>query len=151
MGKTLTFLALAHRRQKHPHARGEDINLLGVGTSKTETPPRTWGRRRSFTSSMLSVRNTPTHVGKTPSLDEIVCAYQKHPHARGEDRAVVVVWFPVLETPPRTWGRPIQSFTVVSCNRNTPTHVGKTADEQIEIQAGQKHPHARGEDAARTA
>ncbi|SMG64228.1 hypothetical protein BMETH_2251_0 [methanotrophic bacterial endosymbiont of Bathymodiolus sp.] len=36
----------------------------------------------------MKTRNTPTGVGKTPSLCLSKSAVQKHPHGRGEDYCV---------------------------------------------------------------
>ena len=70
---------------KHPHARGEDRHTVEILPGHGETPPRTWGRRKGSPQSGLAGRNTPTHVGKTPSVENNVCLSRKHPHARGED------------------------------------------------------------------
>ena len=50
------------------------------------------------------------------------------------------------ETPPRAWGRRRRSFTSCEKARNTPTSVGKTRCRAAPNDAGQKHPHERGED-----
>ncbi len=70
------------------------------------------------------------------------------------------------ETPPRMWGRLIAAIYYKGIERNTPTHVGKTArsgprvarfrntpthvgkTKQVNsmITEAQKHPHACGED-----
>ena len=70
--------------------------------------------------------NTPTHVGKTLFRPQDVPREEKHPHARGEDFAVVRVCQPTEETPPRTWGRHPAVTDAGDALRNTPTHVGKT-------------------------
>ena len=92
------------------------------------------------------VRNTPTHVGKTPRVHRAWSLPEKHPHARGEDDAAQLLAEAEVETPPRTWGR--HNDTMVSADnlRNTPTHVGKTASLTAMISVKEKHPHARGED-----
>ena len=75
------------RKEKHPHARGEDTQLVELVSSPLETPPRTWGRRRDHAPDTLDAGNTPTHVGKTGQKVERTTWHSKHPHARGEDGA----------------------------------------------------------------
>ena len=71
---------------------------------------------------------------------------RKHPHARGEDYAQRAQSMEDLETPPRTWGRPLCPGRRKAENGNTPTHVGKTSSCWKEYKHSWKHPHARGED-----
>ena len=70
----------------------------------------------------------------------------KHPHARGEDSHYGREELSHRETPPRTWGRLCRIHLRLFCNRNTPTHVGKTTLITDSLCQGWKHPHARGED-----
>ena len=91
-------------------------------------------------------RNTPTHVGKTSGSRWVSTHYQKHPHARGEDSESKKRLTFLLETPPRTWGRPTSRAYPRHGRRNTPTHVGKTKRKVKKDKKSRKHPHARGED-----
>ena len=50
------------------------------------------------------------------------------------------------ETPPRAWGRRAIFSAIPFGERNTPTCVGKTAEEWEEECLQRKHPHVRGED-----
>ena len=90
--------------------------------------------------------NTPTHVGKTHGSYKQRRVVEKHPHARGEDRDGIIVYLPLAETPPRTWGRRVHVRIVAVRRGNTPTHVGKTRKNRNRKNRSQKHPHARGED-----
>ena len=65
VGKTLTLFLGGASCRKHPHARGEDENTPRERARAMETPPRTWGRRNAMLFRRMTVRNTPTHVGKT--------------------------------------------------------------------------------------
>ena len=112
--------------EKHPHARGEDL-LPYMGLEReAETPPRTWGRLELDALDELVVGNTPTHVGKTSEGNRTAIRSGKHPHARGEDILGHDADPVLLETPPRTWGRPDRLNWLIDEGRNTPTHVGKT-------------------------
>ena len=111
---------------KHPHARGEDAARAAASASVLETPPRTWGRLTPRPNSQTISRNTPTHVGKTGGFVNEYPLEGKHPHARGEDQAATGAGKTIMETPPRTWGRPRLFLRESERRGNTPTHVGKT-------------------------
>ena len=116
-----------------------------------ETPPRAWGRPARPWPQKGPQGNTPTGVGKTKLWPYGGVAVGKHPHGRGEDRAIKSAVLFKPETPPRAWGRPSAVCKTSENCRNTPTGVGKTF-EQKSVSAGiQKHPHGRGEDLARRA
>ena len=95
----------------------------------------------------LGDRNTPTCVGKTRTRPIWRCVREKHPHVRGEDSLFFTPMFFFEETPPRAWGRPAVMYEDGTRERNTPTCVGKTLQEQCSLLGIQKHPHVRGEDA----
>ena len=111
-----------------------------------ETPPRTWGRRLQPVKRRITLRNTPTHVGKTNRQNPWCRLHRKHPHARGEDEGVDFDLELTGETPPRTWGRLMRPPCAIVDSRNTPTHVGKTLRLLRGDKGSRKHPHARGED-----
>jgi len=52
-------------------------------------------------------------------------------------------------SPPHTWGRRIPPGFPYRWFRFTPTHVGKTWDDNLKLFAGTVHPHTRGEDIER--
>ena len=85
VGKTGHSVAARNSMPKHPHARGEDDSPVDIGRVPLETPPRTWGRQERVNIRPSSLRNTPTHVGKTGTGGAALLPLQKHPHARGED------------------------------------------------------------------
>ena len=147
VGKTAAPASGGRGFWKHPHARGEDRKNTGPLFIELETPPRTWGRLSLSAAFMAARRNTPTHVGKTEFAEIGILDCQKHPHARGEDGPSLLTDTESHETPPRTWGRPIELRKKLIFIRNTPTHVGKTDAKNHRQYRAKKHPHARGEDA----
>ena len=149
MGKTTRVHPTYTGMGKHPHARGEDSAASSTPFRQWETPPRTWGRHDVCDDLRFALRNTPTHVGKTQNRRYSVSQIQKHPHARGEDKADRDQARHAPETPPRTWGRRSGVFSTSALMGNTPTHVGKTSGGKQWEMAIQKHPHARGEDPSR--
>ena len=85
-------------------------------------------------------------MGKTFRVVFRTAIYEKHPHARGEDLWKKRKGNSKMETPPRTWGRPLENEKTGQKAGNTPTHVGKTPRDGRQGTAREKHPHARGED-----
>ena len=149
VGKTARLEPEVIGKRKHPHARGEDTSSSPGHSLLPETPPRTWGRRPRHEQLPCLLRNTPTHVGKTPEPLQSRPRPWKHPHARGEDYGFISSSSRISETPPRTWGRPKQLAKMGLIQRNTPTHVGKTGRILRTASGIRKHPHARGEDLTR--
>ena len=149
MGKTDLWVRPAYEREKHPHGRGEDLFLNGWNRTKSETPPRAWGRRGNGRRQWRRKRNTPTGVGKTGGSAKSGDQDQKHPHGRGEDRTPPESTRVMPETPPRAWGRPAQAPSFRPSPGNTPTGVGKTSPNSPRRSMKRKHPHGRGEDRIR--
>ena len=111
-----------------------------------ETPPRMWGRLAGQQGGPEIRRNTPTHVGKTGLQPRIMPFFWKHPHACGEDQASIGMKDLASETPPRMWGRRLNSKVNRLTFGNPPTHVGKTLMILPVARISWKHPHACGED-----
>ena len=105
VGKTSERVQLEALNRKHPHACGEDMSYKKRSRAVRETPPRMWGRQPVKASLSVITGNTPTHVGKTPSLSSVMRFSQKHPHACGEDGIDLPGKEAGVETPPRMWGR----------------------------------------------
>ena len=146
VGKTTADDSERRTGRKHPHVRGEDLNLGVAGGQSIETPPRAWGRLLYVSNCALSTRNTPTCVGKTFPKISMAFTVKKHPHVRGEDSPLANASSEPIETPPRAWGRRVSSVWETSSPRNTPTCVGKTERKESSMKLFKKHPHVRGED-----
>ena len=146
VGKTMEKKRGPGNPGKHPHERGEDFAWVRGSPSQIETPPRAWGRPQAGAASGFVLRNTPTSVGKTAAPMTVAASCWKHPHERGEDvlPAAVLRW--TLETPPRAWGRRESGSSSRKGVGNTPTSVGKTAQDGVRVTMRRKHPHERGED-----
>ena len=146
VGKTFAVALHGLGQGKHPHVRGEDPAMIHASAGNAETPPRAWGRQMLARCWRLTSRNTPTCVGKTRGSLPRLPRGEKHPHVRGEDKALPQASSARLETPPRAWGRPLGVGVVTYTGGNTPTCVGKTPRMQHKGNASWKHPHVRGED-----
>ena len=125
VGKRLRRPRAAPEKRKHPHVRGEEQQLLIVHQPDSETPPRAWGRAHFLKCFCLSVRNTPTGVGKRAFRWRTVFFSRKHPHVRGEDLRSSSRPIFSSETPPRAWGRGVADCLGGQLIGNTPTGVGK--------------------------
>ena len=133
VGKTVVENVHRLHVKKHPHERGEDQFELSLSITSEETPPRAWGRLEGIAISLLTLRNTPTSVGKTKRTAKRPTSTRKHPHERGEDLRICRSRRSVMETPPRAWGRPLQGSILLHRLGNTPTSVGKTKMECVLI------------------
>ena len=111
-----------------------------------ETPPRAWGRLCATLSLIVSLRNTPTCMGKTSHLFLHSFELRKHPHVHGEDLVFIAFNYFSTETPPRAWGRQSLPDEWRTTGRNTPTCMGKTSLNNALKFAKEKHPHVHGED-----
>ena len=150
VGKTLDTMKTVVDYMVHPHARGEDGSLWIVRHPGRGSPPRTWGRRRTLSYKFFLLWFTPTHVGKTSKAALTGFARTVHPHARGEDQTRVSESDTEDGSPPRTWGRHQFILSVSAARWFTPTHVGKTPHCFGVVLWVVVHPHARGEDVARS-
>ena len=65
MGKTNRDYTDSGNSWKHPHVHGEDAWWNISHNLNQETPPRAWGRLERGHADELTVRNTPTCMGKT--------------------------------------------------------------------------------------
>ena len=70
VGKTNAGGGQKMKNGKHPHGCGEDQRVMLTHETRTETPPRVWGRREEEHHGNLQRRNTPTGVGKTKNVEK---------------------------------------------------------------------------------
>ncbi len=71
---------------------------------------------------------------------------RKHPHGRGEELRARSSSTSKLETPPRAWGRAVETRISGGIDGNTPMGVGKRYCGRVLNAARWKHPHGRGEE-----
>ena len=146
VGKRSSRRPRSRGRRKHPHGRGEEDARRAELGYRRETPPRAWGRVQRLEMSLIRVGNTPTGVGKRGARLLPVSQLQKHPHGRGEEFLTDRPRQIEDETPPRAWGRGIDSASNYPRVRNTPTGVGKRPCAKGNQRVCRKHPHGRGEE-----
>ncbi len=126
VGKTNAWRAYPVRIGVHPHACGEDWAASAAAYAKNGSPPRVWGRPSADSANTGSAWFTPTRVGKTPARRATGARSTVHPHACGEDAALVSSSTRMAGSPPRVWGRLVGVDTDSTDQRFTPTRVGKT-------------------------
>ena len=111
----------------HPHARGDNAIIAGLGAIFLGSPPRAWGQLRCSTSENPYDRFTHTRVGTTISATKITTKLTVHPHARGDNKREEPRPSARAGSPPRAWGQPLRRPFRRSLPRFTPTQVGTTS------------------------
>ncbi len=132
----------------HPHACGENLNVLRMQAVKRGSPPRVWGKLAIASGNVPLSRFTPTRVGKTSTRREVIRPATVHPHACGENCCAVGLLREYCGSPPRVWGKLAPSRPYVAVVRFTPTRVGKTKSWPRRDFLRTVHPHACGENSA---
>jgi len=126
VGKTASISSTRRSFAVHPHMRGENATLVKGNLMQIGTPPHAWGKLVQGGYQAVSVRYTPTCVGKTPRRSKSRAPQPVHPHMRGENVARCYGLRGVQGTPPHAWGKRGRASTSTGSRRYTPTCVGKT-------------------------
>ena len=108
---------------------GEEGNVAFTNETKSETPPRVWGRTSLDQAAAENRGNTPACVGKNAAIEKAVNEY--------------------IETPPRVWGRRNKEEESLQVHRNTPACVGKNTTCGFSSFASEKHPRVCGDEIAK--
>ena len=145
MGKTRVGVVRGEPPEVHPHACGENEDEQPVPPAAPGSPPRLWGKRAWSTPTLPLNRFTPTPVGKTRPCRSSESAAPVHPHACGENIDQPCERGRWRGSPPRLWGKRVESSTAARLARFTPTPVGKTPSPAQTRQDNRVHPHACGE------
>src|SRR5690606_23404920 len=113
-------------RPAHPHVRGEDGARARRRPERVGSPPRAWGGPPGTDGGRISLRLTPTCVGRTVPAAQTGRARPAHPHVRGEDVYQEINDLVEFGSPPRAWGGRRHPAGRVADQRLTPTCVGRT-------------------------
>ena len=68
----------------HPHMRGEYVFFADIPENKDGSPPHAWGIHLLVSFATSHLRFTPTCVGNTSHISDIIKYLTVHPHMRGE-------------------------------------------------------------------
>ena len=137
----------------HPHTRGEISVALSRREGEGGSPPHAWGNRRFLAMWTVMRRFTPTRVGKSSSpwpgcwrrsvhphtrgeIDWNLCSSAPepvHPHTRGEIAAGAFSTGRSSGSPPHAWGNRRRAAPGAERPRFTPTRVGKSGAEGLEL------------------
>ena len=109
----------------HPHGRGDNVGLGGLGR-----------RRRWF---------TPTGVGTMPAERRRGWLIAVHPHGRGDNEEMLYPYTRDYGSPPRAWGQYRAAVARPTSSRFTPTGVGTMISYRSGTTASAVHPHGRGD------
>ena len=141
-----------HRRFT-PTCVGTTLIIADAAVSIDGSPPRAWGQRVRQRSCELRLpvhphvrgdncyrrpavaaidRFTPTCVGTTSSAGSQTACCTVHPHVRG-DNSHVDRQCSCHGSPPRAWGQRSQRCAGHRCRRFTPTCVGTTSFDAVDV------------------
>ena len=147
VGTATTPRCLPPPSRVHPHVRGDGTLTSNLLTWKTGSPPRAWGRHIQGVFGEFIRGFTPTCVGTGWCYCREVVGSSVHPHVRGDGSAYLLVGRPVIGSPPRAWGRPVDNSRVGGAIRFTPTCVGTAKTWCVRTVRRWVHPHVRGDGA----
>ncbi len=133
------------RAPVHPHLRGEYCCQLEAPERQHGSPPPAWGILSFVLDGRRFVRFTPTCVGNTLWTLESTTPRPVHPHLRGEYDAERLRYVAHCGSPPPAWGIRYTCLWNRRVFRFTPTCVGNTIGNALNILITSVHPHLRGE------
>ena len=146
-GKTNTGHRPSSHSSDHPRACGENSTNEKVGGTKAGSPPRMRGKPPLYLFTLLFVRITPAHAGKTSMVDYAATCVPDHPRACGENLIENSAFALLSGSPPRMRGKPGAGRGKCGLVRITPAHAGKTLTGMVSGVASADHPRACGENA----
>ncbi len=137
------------RLSVHPHARGDNPFGPIPCCSGTGSPPRAWGQFALAGVSASGSRFTPTRVGTMSGSAGIPTRPAVHPHARGDNTAVVPSWANAAGSPPRAWGQSARPRGRAGRHLVHPHARGDNVHTARSMSTPPVHPHARGDNQGR--
>ena len=152
VGRTRSKLR-PHRPRKiadHPHAGGENKPSAASSRAPLGPSPRGWGERGLQRRRIPAERTIPTRVGRTRITAPANTSGTDHPHAGGENLAILAFFKERAGPSPRGWGERCGSEIQRFRRRTIPTRVGRTCLFRPTGTATTDHPHAGGENESPT-
>ena len=131
--------------QVHPHARGEQHDIIRRKQTSSGSSPRAWGTGVAHAERPVHIRFIPTRVGNRAAGPARATRPAVHPHARGEQHQPPVKEIAVLGSSPRAWGTDPDLHESIADMRFIPTRVGNSLVMLHTLRCCPVHPHARGE------
>ncbi len=125
--------------------RGENLQQCRVPVNNGGSPPHAWGKFLFTPPRHLSVRFTPTCVGKMAVCASLAMSRTVHPHMRGENEDPRISGEGDGGSPPHAWGKCDSVSGHCHSSRFTPTCVGKITSFASALCINSVHPHMRGE------
>ena len=130
----------------HPHVCGENAVAYLTTRNVTRFTPTCVGKTCTAREIWAKVTGSPPRVwGKRIVILWSVIPLPVHPHVCGENFLFAGQGLGQGGSPPRVWGKLLHSHSPPPASRFTPTCVGKTLPESIEITRLSVHPHVCGE------
>ena len=109
VGKTAGRQLVLIPRADHPHAGGENRQVVHPERLHGGPSPRGWGKRQRFDAFKMRHRTIPTRVGKTIRVAPMNSESPDHPHAGGENDVNRDAQHFKFGPSPRGWGKRQQS------------------------------------------
>ena len=144
-GKTRSAPGALRGCRAHPHSRGENLRLYGLGAMNEGSSPLTRGKHDVRDRRLPSRGLIPTHAGKTRRRPARTSGCRAHPHSRGENSDRAVPEGPERGSSPLTRGKHYARRYRRLCPGLIPTHAGKTSRGSPRVCESWAHPHSRGE------
>ena len=150
VGRTVVAAFPVPRAADHPHACGENPESMTPAPTGCGPSPRVWGERMKTIITAIKARTIPTRVGRTSEIGNRPLSCADHPHACGENLAILA--YPALYSgpSPRVWGEQLANQSALGSLRTIPTRVGRTYPRSVSDAPNPDHPHACGENSLPT-
>ena len=91
-GRAVDYFVLRASLGNTPTGVGKSVSPLRRAVMMSGTPPRAWGRAKAVFLAAAFAGNTPTGVGKRKLVRERMCSGWEHPHGRGEESVILLVF-----------------------------------------------------------
>ena len=144
-GKRCHALQRAVLAEDHPRTRGEKPDSFRMAIFDKGSPPRMRGKVAFRHHHALFLGITPAHAGKSVPRTRSIPAYKDHPRTRGEKTITPISFISHIGSPPHTRGKAAPVCGIMSAERITPAHAGKSLWMAHWCCKLQDHPRTRGE------
>ena len=105
VGKAAESCTVVTCTQDHPHMCGESQCTLHPLVMAPGSPPHVWGKPDDFPRFRVYGRITPTCVGKTINVFNVLPIIGDHPHMCGENSSHTASQRSLPGSPPHVWGK----------------------------------------------
>ena len=145
MGTSILCRRTVCRRQDHPHAYGDKVELQNKQIDYLGSSPRVWGQVPYFVADNQLHRIIPTRMGTSCRCRSRTLCGQDHPHAYGDKGFPRSSFVCVSGSSPRVWGQGSFYGCGYSLRGIIPTRMGTSLNAYSKRRDFRDHPHAYGD------